>query len=85
MKTNLKHQKAEATIRGTKVTEAFEFFSTIGQVLDPIPEDNGNMGPLVEWVDDTEDAETDQGSARKVRCTHSVTIGGHLLVCIKQR
>ena len=39
LKTNLKDKKVKANIHGTKDTEAFEFFSTIGQILDPTPED----------------------------------------------
>jgi hypothetical protein len=32
----------------------------IDQTLDPTPEDNGKVGPLLEAVDDTEDDETKQ-------------------------
>ena len=58
LKTNLKDKKAEGNSQGSKDMEAFKFFSTIGQTLDPTPEDSGKVGPLLEAVDETEDDET---------------------------
>ena len=47
LKINLKDEKVEANIQGLKDTEAFEFVSTIGQLLDLTPEDNRKVAPLV--------------------------------------
>jgi hypothetical protein len=58
-KTNLKDKKVEANIHGSKDTGVFKFFSTIGQLLDPTPEDNSEVEPLLEGVGDTEDGETE--------------------------